>query len=199
MSKQKDDSYLKQVFVTQTHGYLDVSQKRELWKQIGKEINGTFKVAHTAGQEFEILKLYIVHNNYEIVLTESDTRPLKFEINFDSYLEYELILSWEDAVDKLLKKFGKRRIEIGNEKFDNHYSIKSKDKGKTLNLLTKDIIEPLLIHNVYSLSYITDTKNKKSNLVTTISRKVEDKEQILDLIELHKLIIDKLINLHIIK
>ena len=199
MRKEKDESYLEQVFVTQTHGYLDISQKRELQKQIGKEINGTFKVAHTAGREFEILKLYITHGGYEIILSESDTRPLKFEIIFDSYLTYELVLSWKDTLDKLLKKIGKRGIEIGNAKFDDHYLIKSKDKGKTLNLLTRDIVENLLKHDVYSLSYTTNTKQKKSYLVTTINRKVKDKKVILDLIELHKLLVDNLLKLHIVK
>jgi len=198
MSKKEDENFLKQTFVTQTLGYKDVSSKREIWSQIGKELNGTFKVVHNSGNEIEKFDLNIPYKNYVILLSESDTRPLKFEIDFDSILNYELVLSWEDGFDKVLKRLGLTDIKIGNEKFDNRYLIKSKDSGKTINFLTSEIITCLLKQNVYSVSYITDRKNRKAKLISTISRTIEDKSAILELIELHRNMIDKLKDLHII-
>ncbi|MDX9696890.1 MAG: hypothetical protein RBT49_13955 [Bacteroidales bacterium] len=198
MSKNDNENILKQTFVTQTLGYKDVSTKRDIWSKIGKELNGDFKIVHNSGNETEKLILTIPHNNYVFKLSESDTRPLKFEIDFDSILDYELVLSWEDGFDKLLKRFGLTDIKIGNEKFDNRYLIKSKDSDKTINFFTSEIITGLLKHDVYSVSYQTDRKNKKAKLLSTISRTITDKSTILELIELHKAMIEKLKDLHII-
>ncbi|MGE0088650.1 MAG: hypothetical protein AB7S50_04150 [Bacteroidales bacterium] len=198
MSKNDNENILKQTFVTQTLGYKDVSTKRDIWSKIGKELNGDFKIVHNSGNETEKLSLSIPYKNYLIKLSESDTRPLKFEIDFDSILDYELVLSWEDGFDKLLKRFGLTDIKIGNEKFDNRYLIKSKDSGKTINFLNSEITMGLLKHNVYSVSYQTERKNKKAKLLSTISRTITDKSEVLELIELHKTMIGKLKDLHII-
>ena len=36
MKTKNNDNILNQIFVTQTHGYLDVNYKRELFSEIGK-------------------------------------------------------------------------------------------------------------------------------------------------------------------
>lgn len=198
MSNSDNDSLLKQTFVTQTLGYKDVSIKREIWSQIGKELNGDFKIVYNSGNETEKLILTILYYNYVIKLSESDTRPLKFEIDFDSILDYELVISWEDGFDKFLKCFGITDIKIGNEKFDKRYLIKSKDLGKTINFFTSEIITSLLRHDVYSVSYQTNRKNKKAKLLSTISRTITDKSAIVELIDLHRIMIDKFKDLHII-
>jgi len=199
MSNKKKDSFLKQAFVTQTGGYLDVFSKREIWKQIGKGFKGQFNISHNSGNELEILRLSIPYEEYEIKLSESDTKPLKFEVQFNSLLEYELIIGLEDSLEKILKKFGKKEIEIGNEKFDKNYLIQSKDADKTINLFSEEIIEYLLKYNVYSLSYITEKKQRKSKLTSVISRTIDDKKTLEDLIILHEKIIDKLKKQMIIK
>ena len=192
MTKKKNDNILKQSFVTQTHGYLDVFPKRELWKQIGEDFNGQFKISHNSGNELEILKLYIPYEKYEIKLTESDTRPLKFEIEFNSISAYKLILGWEDSIEKILKRLGKKEIEIGIKEFDKKYLIQSKYTDETINLLSEEIIEYILKYNVYSISYITEKNQQKSKLTSVISRTINDKKTIKDLIILHEKIIDKL-------
>ena len=65
--------------------------RRELWRQIAKEFNGQFNTSHTAGCELETLLLYIPYAKCTIKLSESDTKPLKFEIELKSQQEYELI------------------------------------------------------------------------------------------------------------
>lgn len=199
MNKKKKDNFLKQTFVTQTDGYLDVFPKRELWRQIGKDFKGQFKISNNSGNEIEILRLSIPYKEYEIILSESDTRPLKFEVEFNSCLDYELIMGLEDSIEKILKWLGKKEIEIGNDKFDKNYLIQSKDADKTINLFSEEIIESLLKYNVYSLSYFTEKKHRKSKLTSVISRTIDDKKAIVDLIILHERIIDKLKEQMIIK
>jgi len=192
MNEKKDDDYLKQVFVTQTKGFIDISLKRELWKEISDEFKGKFKISHTSGNVLEILRINIPYKNWEIRLSESDTRPLKFEISFKSEIDYELIISYEDSVEKLLKRLGKKEVELGHEQFDNIYLIKSHNSEITKKLLTKDIIDDFIKLNIYSFSYTTDLKTRTSNLLSVISRTIEDKSTIEDLVRLHMRIIDKL-------
>ena len=144
MNKKKDNSSLIKSLTNSTQGYLDVFPKRDLWRQISKEFNGEFKVSHNSGNEIEILRLNIPYKNHEIVMTESDTRPLRFEIEFNNKVDYKLTVGWEDSIEKLLKKIGKREIEIGNKEFDNHYLIRSQDKDKTTKLFSQEIVDYLL-------------------------------------------------------
>ena len=199
MENDNNDSLLKQTFVTQTHGYCDVSTKRDMWRQIAVEQNGEFSISRTSGNVLEIHKLYILYKGCEIKITESDTRPLKFEIEFDSLLDYNMTIGWEGAVERLLKRIGLKEIETGNEKFDNNYLIKSKDSGKTINFFTPEIMSCLLKYNVYSVSYQTNSKKRKANLLSTITRTNSEKNAIVDLIELHKNMIDRLKVLRIVE
>ncbi len=194
---EKKDNYINN-FKSTTLGYTDVFQKREIWKQIGMENNGTFKISHNSGNELEALKLLIPYKKYEIVMSESDTRPLKFEIDFESNSNYELVLSWEDSMDKLMKRMGLNEVEIGNKTFDDKYFIKSKDAEITSKLLSAEIIEIILRYNVYSLAVTAERKRQKSSLISVISRTVENKDTINELIKLHMLIIDKCLELFIV-
>ena len=192
MNEKKDDSYLKKVIVTQTMGFIDISQKRKLWQEISDEFKGKFKISHTSGNVLEILRICIPYKNWEIKLSESDTKPLKFEISFKSEIDYELIISYEDSIEKLLKRLGKREVELGHENFDNKYLIKSHNSEITMKLISQDIIDDFIKLNIYSFSYTSDLESRTSNLISVISRTIEDKSIIEDLIRLHMRIIDKL-------
>lgn len=199
MSEKKDSENLQQLPANQTRGYLDISLKRALWQEISNEFKGKFIISHNSGNELEILKIYIPYRNWEIKLSESDTRPLKFESSFVSGTDYELIIGYEDSIEKLLKRLGKKEVELGNENFDNKYLIKSHDLEMTKKLITQDIIDNFIKFNIYSLAYTTDLKNRTSNLISVISRTIDDKLTIEDLIRLHMRIIDKLKELTLIK
>jgi hypothetical protein len=198
MTDKKEDGFLKRAFVTRTSGYLNVFPKRELWKQIGIEFNGNFKIRHNPGNELEILRLSIPYKNLEIKLSESDTRPLKFEIEFKCEIDFEIIIGFEDSVEKILKLLGKKEVELGYEEFDNKYLIKSNDPEMTKKLMTLEIMNSLLQSNVYSLAYTTNFKKKTGNLISVISRTIDDKQTIENLIRLHMKIIDKMEELKII-
>ena len=198
MTEKGKNNILKQAFVTCTQGYLDVSYKRDLWRNIATETNGFFSIRHNSGYELEMLKIELIYNNIKIEITESDTRPLKFEINFQSSIDYNLIIGWEDSIEKILKKLGKREIELGYPDFDEHYLVQSKDYNTTIKFLTQNITRDILKQNMYSLSYSTENGTNKSKLMTVISRVVNDKKTFEDLIVLHKKIIDRLEKLKII-
>ena len=107
-------------------------------------------------------------------------------------LDYELVLGQEDSIDKLLKKFGKKEIEIGNTAFDNQYLIESKDHQNTTQLFTAEIVDLLLKYNVYSIAYSANLKKRTSNLISVVNRVTADRKSMDDLIHLYMKIIDRL-------
>ena len=88
---------------------------------------------------------------------------------------------------------------MGDEVFDNKYLIHSNDPVLTGKLLDENARSKILKHSLYNISYLTDNKGKKSELLSVISRTIEDKETYLDLVTLHQMLIDNLSELRIIK
>jgi hypothetical protein len=199
MKTKNNDNVIKQIFVTQTHGYLDVNSKRELFSEISKSFNGEFVIKHTPSYVLEIFNISIPYKNLRIEISESDTKPLKVQISFDSLQDFELFISWEDTIEKILKRIGKPEIEIGNKDFDDHYLIKTNKSYLAKELITKDIQAYLLKYNVYSISITTDQKSKKAKILSVISRTFNNKKSYEDIIILHQLLIDQLFKEKIIK
>ena len=199
MSENKDDAYLKQVFVTQTKGFKDVTTKREIWEEVANELNAELKVSHTTDNVFKIFRINIPYNNMEIKLSESDTQPLKFEISFTSIIDFELIIGIEDSIDRLLKKLGKKELELGHKEFDEKYLVNTNNPEIVKTLIVQDIIDDFIKLDVYSFAYTTEFKKRTSNLISVVSRIVEDKSKIVDLIRLHMKIIDNLKGLKIVE
>jgi hypothetical protein len=195
----KKESILSEIYITQTKGYSNVYPKRDIWKETSEEFNGVFRISHNSGNELEKLSIKIPYKNTEINLSESDTKPLKFEIAFAYSLEYELLIYKEDLFERFLKKLGRKEIEINNKLFDEQYIIKSSHTDKTLELLTLDISEEILKIDIHSISLTINKKKMLGNLTTVVSRLINDKKTIIDLIELHKKLIDRLIEISIIK
>ena len=180
-------------------GYTDNFPKREMWKEIAQELNGEFKIKHNSGNELEIHSISIPHKKWNINISVSDARPLKFQISFSSSQDFKLIISWEDFIEKILKKFSKPEIELGWKEFDKHYLIKSNRSDLVKSTITKEIQKTLLRHNVYSISYQTDSAIRTAELISVIQRRAGNKEMIFELIEMYKLLIDNLEKSRIIK
>jgi len=189
---------LKQSYVTRTSGFLDVSAKTELFKEISAMLGGVFSKSHTPGNVLSTLRIAIPYKKWEIILTESDTKPLRFQVGFEPLHDFELIIGIEDVFDKILKRLGKTEIEVGDEVFDNQYLIHSNDPVLTGKLLNDNARYKILKHSLYNISYLTDNKRKRSELISVISRTIEDKEAYLDLVNLHQMLIDNLSELRII-
>lgn len=199
MENKNKDNLFKKVFITRTNGDLNVFPKWDLWQQVSDYFNGVFTVNHSECSTLEILNLVIPYKNREIRITESDTRPMRFEIIFDSLADYELIIGWEDAIDVIMEKPGMEEIEIGKPGFDKQYLVKSNNAGLTINFFSDQIVDYLLKHHVYSISFTTYSKRNTANLLSVISRHVNDKEAMTEIILLHMRMIDKLGELKIIK
>jgi len=199
MNDKKKDNIIQTIIKGPSLGYTDNFPKREMWREISKELNGEFKIKFNSGYELEIHNISIPYKKWNINISVSDTRPLKFQISFSSSQDFELILSWEDFIERILKKFSKPEIEIGWKEFDKHYLIKSNRSDLVKKTVTKEIQKLLLKHDVYSISYKTDSKKRTGELISVIQRRAGNKEIIIELIGMHKLLIDNLEKSKIIK
>jgi len=180
-------------------GYTDNFSKREMWEEIAKELNGEFKIKYNSGRELEIHNISIPYKKWAIRISVSDSKPLTFQISFAACQDFKLLLSWEDFIERIMKKFSKPEIELGWKEFDSRYLIKSDRSDLVKNTITIEIQKSLLKHNVYSISYHTDLKSGTSELISVIQRRSGNKEMIFELIEMYKLLIDNFEKLKIIK
>jgi len=199
MSKEKDKNTNQSIIKGPSYGYTDNFPKREMWKEIAKELNGEFKIKHNSGHDLEIHNISIPYKKWDIKISVSDSRPLRFIISFSSSQDFELTLSWEDFIERIFKMFSKPEIELGWKKFDKRYIIKSNRSDLVKKTITKEIQKSLLKYDVYSISYHTDSKSKTAELISVIQRGVGNKEMIFELIEMYKLLIDNLEKSRIIK
>ena len=190
MSEEKN--IIKELIKGPSHGYIDVFPKREMWKEIAKEFNGVFKIKHNSGNELEIHQITLPYKQWKIEISVSDSRPLKFKTSFSSSQDFELVLSWEDFIEKIIKKFSKAEPQLGWKKFDDRYLIKSNQDDLVKDILTDDIQRCLLKYDVYSISYIPDLNSRTAELISVIQRQAGEKEMILELIAMYKLLIDNL-------
>jgi hypothetical protein len=199
MTKDKEENILRTIIKGSSLGYTDNYSKREMWQEIAKQLNGEFHPNFTAGHELEIHNISVPYKNWDIKISVSDSRPLKFHISFSSSRDFEMILSWEDFIDKILKKFNTPEIELGWKEFDTHYLIKSNRSDLLKQAITNQIQKTLLKYNVYSISYQTDTVAGTAELISVIQREAGEKEMIFELIDMHKSLIDNFEQLSIIK
>ena len=65
-------------------GYTDNFPKREMWKEIANELKGVFTIKHNSGHELEIHTASVPHKKWDIIISVSDSRPLKFQISFSA-------------------------------------------------------------------------------------------------------------------
>ncbi len=199
MSKKKDENLIQTTMKGPSLGYSDNFPKRAMWKEIAKELNGEFKIKSTSGHVLEIHNISIPHKKWNINISVSDSRPLKFQVSFSSSQDFKLLLSWEDFIERILKKFRKPEIELGWKEFDKHYLIKSNRSDLVKKTITKEIQKTLIKHNIYSISYQTNPKSGTAELISVIQRRAGNKEMIFELIEMYKSLIDNLERSRIIK
>jgi len=188
----QDESKLKKILTGPSLGVTDVAQKRTMWQEVAKEMNGEFHIQHTTGHEIEIHNILIPYKNWKIRISVSDVKPLKFKIIFTSHQAFEFDLSWEDFIEKIRKKFGARDVETGSKEFDDRYLITSDKPWIVKELLTKEIRECLLKYNVFALSYHTVKNDTASELTGIIQKAPGNKEMILEIIHLFQMLADHL-------
>ncbi len=197
---KKKENIFKQMFVTRTQGFIDISKKRDFWKEFAKETNGTFNVKHTVAKDLKILELKIPYNQYLVEFTESDAHPLKINCKLNVNQKFDFSVSYEDAMEKLLKFFGNQDIQVGDKAFDKKYLIQGEKADLIKKVLMKDRIKTILLsNNVFSYNCTWEKKNETVQLTSLVSRTVNSKSELSELFELFRLTIDEMEKLGIIK
>jgi len=185
--------------ITRAMGRVNISKKREFWKELSEELGGDFKVKSISSNTFEKLKLTLPHKGYKIVFTESDTQPLKIQCVLKSYIKLLFTLYPKGIFEKILKFFGKKDVEIGDPKFDQLYLISSNNSYITKELLSESKIKTLLLnYGIYYFSSNTSTKTNELELSANIGRNINKKSELNDMFSLFCLIIDKLASLNVV-
>ncbi len=175
-----------------TYGYTDTFPKREMWEGIATQFNGEYKIKHSAGNVIEIHQISIPHQKWNIMISVSDSRPLKFSISFSSSQAFDFTLSWQDFLGRITNKFSKTQTKVGWTTFDKQYHIESSQSDLVKRSITTEIQKTILKYQVYSLSFQTDKASKTALLISVIQRNAGAKDMITELIEMHKLLIDNL-------
>jgi hypothetical protein len=195
----EDKNKLKKILREPTLGVTDVSRNRTMWQEIADEMNGEFHIKHTKSHEIEMQNISIPYKSWSVEISVSDTKPLKFNMIFTSHQVFEFNLSWEDLIEKIRKKFGARDIETGSKEFDVRYLITSDKPWIVKELLTGEIRDSMLKHNVYTLSYHSEKNTTVSELTGIIQKTPGDKAMILEMIRLFQRLADHLQKMKIVR
>ncbi len=193
-NKKSEDNLLKQVFITQSRGYIDIFPKRDLWAEFAAETNGSFKILHTVSQDLQKFNLKIPFNDTVIEFAESDTHPLKISCGLKSEKEVCFSISIEDAIEKVLKFFGQQDIQINDPVFDEKYLIKGSDVELTKEILNYKNVKSLILKtNVFSVVCKYNKKDEKLEIHCMAGRSVNSKEYMNDLLCLMTSVIERLV------
>ena len=174
--------------------FKDVLSKRDVWKELEKHYNGSLKASTTISGDVATLTLEIHYKNYKLVLIETDTKPLKIEVDFNLTTKLEFNIYLSDWTDKISSFFGNKSIKTVEIEFDTKYGIQSKQSELTLNLLNDNhIIEKILENDLYSLILNYNVKNNSYKLLTVKDRNTIELNALKEFIDLEFQIIDSFI------
>jgi len=181
------NNLLKQIFVTQTKGYVDVLQKKLFWSDFAEQTGGVFTVKQTVSRDLTSFNLIVNIENGQLEFIESDTHPLKVVSIINSDKQVEFAISQEDFVDRFLKVFGLKDIAISYPEFDKKYLVKGCNESIINKILNGESIIPLILKtNIFSISCERD----KSQLIIMgmIGRSVNSINEMEDVYYLFKAI-----------
>jgi len=171
--------------------YKNVSEKKNIWKDIAEKLDGNFKIKQTVSKDLTSFILEIPYKNQRIILTETDTKPLKSEINLNLKENFEFSISWEGGIEKIMKIFGSQDIKIGFSEFDKKYLIQSNNSKRTTEILTK-LKDLILKLNIYIIN-LQQEKSENQKVIITKDRNTTSLKEMIDFIELNFNLIDKLV------
>ncbi|RLD79572.1 MAG: hypothetical protein DRJ15_09090 [Bacteroidetes bacterium] len=198
-TKTDDVNVNKEIFI-KGQIYKDVFSKKDLWTDLAELYDGEFKIKQTISKDINSFRLEIPYKNHNIILTETDTKPLKFETELKLNRKFEFNISWEDSIERVLKIFGKQDIKVGDKEFDKKYLIQSNEPGLITNILNyREISRILLKHNIYLLTLEYNKKDEGHKLMTIKDRNTKKKEIMIELINLEFSIIDFFIDNNLIR
>jgi len=191
--KEQTDNIIKQIYVNQTKGIIDVSQKKIFWTNFAEQTGGLFEEKQTISRDLTTLNLKITLENGNLKFIESDTHPLKVvcEIKTEKQLEFAIIK--EDYIDKLLKVFGQQDITISHPEFDKKYIVKSDDEAIVKTILNSELIIDLILKtNIFSISCERNESQSNLEIMGVLGRSVNSIEEMNDLYDLFRAIISQI-------
>ncbi|MBN2729156.1 MAG: hypothetical protein JXR53_08015 [Bacteroidales bacterium] len=163
----KKDNILKDSFITQTHGYVDVSNNRDIWREFANEVEGKFKIIHTIDRVIEKLKIVFTDNNISYEFIESGTKPLKCIFTLPTTQKIHFLLSPNGAIDKFFANLTGNLICTSNNNFDKKYILKGKPTNIINEIFSKsELNTSILDKSIYSI--IGEYKKKTKSLTITI-------------------------------
>jgi len=192
MNEEQDDkiNLFNEIFI-KGQVYKNVLEKKEIWKEIAEKLNGKFKIKQTISKDLISFILEIPYKNQKLILTETDSKALKSEINLELKEKFEFNISWEGGIEKIMKFFGSQDIKIGVVEFDKKYLIQSNNSERTIEILInlKDLILEL---NIYLIN-LQHENSKDHKIIITKDRNTQSLKEMLGFIELNFKLIDNLI------
>ena len=198
-TKDKEMNMLEELVIKE-QTYKDVISKVDIWQELESAFSGKLVVKKSKVDRLTTMVLSIPHGSHMIVVTESDTKPLKFESEFQLNTKFEFVLGPEDGIERILKFFGKQDVIIGNRDFDKKYMVQSNSP-----ILIKKVLHPAQInqgiikHKLSSISLQWQRKGELSKLLIVKDRNTSKKEVISGIIDLMRSLIDSMVKNQIIK
>ncbi|MBU2465958.1 MAG: hypothetical protein KJ578_00820 [Bacteroidetes bacterium] len=127
-------------------GIHDVSKKKEIWNDFAKLYSGNLKVIKTKSKEFERLQLTFEFQGASIVFIETDTKPLRVEIELpNSKCDSKFLLSESDFMDKALSFFSSKKVTTNSDELNRNYLLKSKNEEFVKSLFNDKKIQTIIL------------------------------------------------------
>ena len=166
--------------------YIDVERKKEVWKRITLENNGTFKIRRTVDRTLSRLIMEIPVHNLKITFEESDNNHLRIRCNINQK-DFKFYITFEDLIERIIKAFRNREIEIGDKEFDEKYLIVTNNEKKMTEILSDKKLKTLLIKNNVSNFHLDN-----GELFILGHRHIDKFEELNEMLEIMKIVINKI-------
>lgn len=188
--------------INNPHGIFDVIKKQDFWKQLSDEIGGEFKIITTVARDLNKIRIKYNYRGHELMLTETDTKPLFIEsvIESHNYSNLSIQVSENEFVERFISKFSSKMMKLNQSSFDEKYLIKSSDKGIALKLLHDlNISEAIVALEIFYLEVVSNENKNTLSIVFNVNRKVNSYDYLKSILALYCVFIDNLIGLKVIK
>lgn len=177
-----------------TLGILDISKKKELWKEFAEFSTGKLKILYTKSREYVTLKLELSHKEIPIVFTESDTKPLKISIEiWDVKNSSSFILSRKGGfIDNLMNSFIKNKVFVNSRAFNKAFILTCEDKNFAKLMFDDESMQRLVLSKEVQSISATLENDHQFSIDITANRFVNDIETLTRLKELAFRFVDKI-------
>ncbi len=162
-----------------TLGILDTSKKADFWEELAKRKNAGFKIITTVSRDLNRLELTFDYKDVKVKFTESDTKPLFIECNFQrdiGHIWFEI--SRSDFIARLMSLFSKHKIKSANKKFNLKYLIRGNSSLKVRKIINNEKITSIILRENITFIGGKQAKNGTFILTLNIHRNINSIEQL---------------------